>query len=186
MINTNSGTRCLEQQCVICRTLYWKTCAGVVLSFGECHTGACCRPFRSNSFPTSSLDSTSRQQPPLRPVSFLYRMQEQIQNLWDVLDIGTATTEEVFETKVYDLLPANPAYSHYMGSLTTPPCTEVGVGFHDAVVLRLVLLNLLVVRLEALLLQQVWHNRRLQDWRKCFVRRRKALTVPHSTTSPEP
>lgn len=42
-----------------------------------------------------------------------------------MLDIGEPTTDEVFATRVYDLLPANPVFSHYMGSLTTPPCTEV-------------------------------------------------------------
>lgn len=48
-----------------------------------------------------------------------------MQHLWDVLDIGEHTTDEVFATRIYDVLPANPVFSHYIGSLTTPPCTEV-------------------------------------------------------------
>lgn len=50
---------------------------------------------------------------------------KQIEHLWDALNIGEATTDEVFATRIYDLLPSNPVFSHYMGSLTTPPCTEV-------------------------------------------------------------
>lgn len=42
-----------------------------------------------------------------------------------MLDIGEPTTKEVFTTRVYDVMPSNPVFSHYMGSLTTPPCTEV-------------------------------------------------------------
>ncbi|CAM9170206.1 unnamed protein product, partial [Laminaria digitata] len=44
--------------------------------------------------------------------------------LWDVLDSGASSTGKVDPVKPYNLLPANPAYSHYVGSLTTPPCTE--------------------------------------------------------------
>ena len=49
----------------------------------------------------------------------------QIQPLWDVLDIGVASTTASFETRIYDLIPPNKVFSHYTGSLTTPPCTEV-------------------------------------------------------------
>ena len=49
----------------------------------------------------------------------------QLQHLWDALDIGHNTTDEVFVTRIYDMMPSNPAFSHYNGSLTTPPCTEV-------------------------------------------------------------
>lgn len=52
-------------------------------------------------------------------------MQEQLQSLWDVLQIGEETTDESVVTRVYEMFPANPVFSHYMGSLTTPPCTEV-------------------------------------------------------------
>eukprot|EP00904_Undaria_pinnatifida_P010044 jgi/Undpi1/616/HiC_scaffold_10.g04080.m1 len=48
----------------------------------------------------------------------------EIQNLWDVLDIGTTSTKNSFITRVYDVMPSNPVFSHYMGSLTTPPCTQ--------------------------------------------------------------
>ncbi|CAN0405749.1 unnamed protein product, partial [Laminaria digitata] len=53
-----------------------------------------------------------------------YGSNVEIQHLWDVLDIGETTTDEVFATRIYDVLPANPVFSHYIGSLTTPPCTE--------------------------------------------------------------
>lgn len=35
-------------------------------------------------------------------------------------------TDSTEETSIYEIIPASPDYSHYMGSLTTPPCTEVG------------------------------------------------------------
>eukprot|EP00904_Undaria_pinnatifida_P010066 jgi/Undpi1/618/HiC_scaffold_10.g04082.m1 len=53
-----------------------------------------------------------------------YGSNVEIQHLWDVLDVGETATDEVFVTRVYDVLPSNPVFSHYMGSLTTPPCTE--------------------------------------------------------------
>ncbi|CAN0071650.1 unnamed protein product, partial [Laminaria digitata] len=53
-----------------------------------------------------------------------YGSNVEIEHLWDVLDIGKPTTDEVFVTRVYDIMPSNPVFSHYMGSLTTPPCTE--------------------------------------------------------------
>lgn len=61
---------------------------------------------------------------PLSP-SAICRTREQIQHLWNVLEIGETTTDEVFATRIYDVLPSNPVFSHYIGSLTTPPCTEV-------------------------------------------------------------
>ena len=42
-----------------------------------------------------------------------------------MLDIGETTTDEIFAARVYDVLPSNPVFSHYIGSLTTSPCTEV-------------------------------------------------------------
>ncbi|CAM9856336.1 unnamed protein product [Ectocarpus sp. 4 AP-2014] len=48
----------------------------------------------------------------------------EIEKLWNVLGVGDVTTTEVFTSAVYDILPASPSFSHYMGSLTTPPCTQ--------------------------------------------------------------
>lgn len=48
----------------------------------------------------------------------------EIEKLWSVLRTGQNTTEEAFTSQAYDLLPVSPSYSHYMGSLTTPPCTQ--------------------------------------------------------------
>lgn len=42
-----------------------------------------------------------------------------------ILGAGDTTTTESFTTAVYDILPANPNFTHFHGSLTTPPCTEV-------------------------------------------------------------
>ncbi|CAN0433481.1 unnamed protein product, partial [Ascophyllum nodosum] len=47
-----------------------------------------------------------------------------LQPLWDVLDTGEDFTSALFDTRIYDLIPPNKVFSHYMGSLTTPPCTE--------------------------------------------------------------
>ncbi|CAM9471667.1 unnamed protein product [Ascophyllum nodosum] len=53
-----------------------------------------------------------------------YGTNVELQPLWDVLDMGQSTTTESFETRVYDLMPPNPVFSNYNGSLTTPPCSE--------------------------------------------------------------
>lgn len=52
---------------------------------------------------------------------------QQIENLWKTLGVGEETTDELFSTAIYDILPVSPSFSHYMGSLTTPPCSEVCV-----------------------------------------------------------
>ena len=67
------------------------------------------------------------------PPHLIPRTEIQIQHLWDVLDIGKSTTDKVFATRVYDVLPSNPVFSHYSGSLTTPPCTEVSKGRYTRV-----------------------------------------------------
>lgn len=43
------------------------------------------------------------------------------------LDLEDAPLDADWVISPYELLPAGPNYSHYMGSLTTPPCTEVNV-----------------------------------------------------------
>ena len=58
-------------------------------------------------------------------------LRPQLQSLWDILSIGEPSTDESVETRVYDLIPPNPVFSHYLGSLTTPPCTEVRNLFHN-------------------------------------------------------
>jgi len=47
--------------------------------------------------------------------------------MWSVLalDLEAAPLDADWVISAYELLPAGPNYSHYMGSLTTPPCTEV-------------------------------------------------------------
>lgn len=51
----------------------------------------------------------------------------QLTPMWKVLELGVEESDEdeEFTVSPYEMLPASPAYSHYMGSLTTPPCTEV-------------------------------------------------------------
>ncbi|CAN0142143.1 unnamed protein product [Ascophyllum nodosum] len=53
-----------------------------------------------------------------------YGTNVELQPLWDVLDSGEDSTNASFETRIYDLIPPNKVFSHYTGSLTTPPCTE--------------------------------------------------------------
>ena len=50
-------------------------------------------------------------------------MDKQLEPLWDVL--GSGATAKVGGINPYELIPPNTAYSHYKGSLTTPPCSEV-------------------------------------------------------------
>ncbi|CAM9323787.1 unnamed protein product [Sphacelaria rigidula] len=55
----------------------------------------------------------------------MYGDNEEIDKLWSVLNVNERdTTEKEFPSDVYAMLPATPSYVHYMGSLTTPPCTE--------------------------------------------------------------
>ena len=51
----------------------------------------------------------------------------QLIDMWSVLaeDLEEAPVDADWVLSPYELLPAGPNYSHYMGSLTTPPCTEV-------------------------------------------------------------
>ncbi|CAN0125657.1 unnamed protein product, partial [Ascophyllum nodosum] len=53
-----------------------------------------------------------------------YGTNVELQPLWDVLDSSEDSASASFETRIYDLIPPNKVFSHYMGSLTTPPCTE--------------------------------------------------------------
>ncbi|CAM9767174.1 unnamed protein product [Sphacelaria rigidula] len=49
---------------------------------------------------------------------------DNIHDLWDVMVTGQEMANSSFFFSAYEMLPQSPAYSHYMGSLTTPPCTE--------------------------------------------------------------
>ncbi|CAM9924796.1 unnamed protein product, partial [Pylaiella littoralis] len=48
----------------------------------------------------------------------------ELQKYWDVLETGASNTTDTFTACPYDLLSLNPGFTHFMGSLTTPPCTE--------------------------------------------------------------
>ncbi|CAM9576748.1 unnamed protein product, partial [Laminaria digitata] len=45
-----------------------------------------------------------------------------LEPLWAVLGSGASAMGSI---NPYDLIPSSMAYSHYMGSLTTPPCSEI-------------------------------------------------------------
>nr|QOY24575.1 carbonic anhydrase alpha type [Saccharina japonica]QOY24576.1 carbonic anhydrase alpha type [Saccharina japonica] len=45
-----------------------------------------------------------------------------LEPLWDVLGSGAKPRGVI---NPYELIPSDMAYSHYMGSLTTPPCSEI-------------------------------------------------------------
>lgn len=70
------------------------------------------------------LKSAPFRSPPTRGVVSAFRLQ--IIKLWDNLEAGVEDNhEDDWISNPYELLPAGPEYSHYIGSLTTPPCTEV-------------------------------------------------------------
>ncbi|CAM9336410.1 unnamed protein product [Scytosiphon promiscuus] len=48
----------------------------------------------------------------------------ELQHLWDVLGMGQNVTDMAFDSSAYSLLPANPTFATFSGSLTTPPCSE--------------------------------------------------------------
>ncbi|CAM9336333.1 unnamed protein product [Scytosiphon promiscuus] len=48
----------------------------------------------------------------------------ELQSLWDVLGMGVNATSADFSSAVYDILPGNPTFTTFSGSLTTPPCSE--------------------------------------------------------------
>ncbi|CAN0423913.1 unnamed protein product [Pylaiella littoralis] len=47
-----------------------------------------------------------------------------LEPIWNVLGLGEETTTESFTTSIYGILPESPSYSHFLGSLTTPPCSQ--------------------------------------------------------------
>eukprot|EP00903_Cladosiphon_okamuranus_P007199 g6990.t1 len=55
-----------------------------------------------------------------------YGLNSMLTDLWSVFGAGLeeAPLTDDWSISPYGLLPAGPNYSHYMGSLTTPPCTE--------------------------------------------------------------
>eukprot|EP00904_Undaria_pinnatifida_P010011 jgi/Undpi1/613/HiC_scaffold_10.g04077.m1 len=59
----------------------------------------------------------------------MYGTNNMLSPMWEVLAMGEQDSSEdddenEFMLSPYEMLPAGPEYSHYMGSLTTPPCTE--------------------------------------------------------------
>eukprot|EP00903_Cladosiphon_okamuranus_P007202 g6993.t1 len=48
----------------------------------------------------------------------------ELENFWSVLDTGKNTTDVSFTTNPYHMLPVSRSFTHFMGSLTTPPCSE--------------------------------------------------------------
>lgn len=76
----------------------------------------------------------------------VFGVNSQLAGLWNVLERGDEKAIEEdgeFVSDPYQLLPAGPEYSHYIGSLTTPPCTE-GVKW-------LVMTDVTILSLEQLL-----------------------------------
>ncbi|CAN0174003.1 unnamed protein product, partial [Scytosiphon promiscuus] len=48
----------------------------------------------------------------------------EMQKYWDVLETGASNTTDTFTASPYDLFSIIPGFTHFTGSLTTPPCTE--------------------------------------------------------------
>eukprot|EP00752_Nemacystus_decipiens_P001318 g1308.t1 len=48
----------------------------------------------------------------------------ELEKFWSVLETGTNTTDVAFNTNPYEMLPLSPGFTHFQGSLTTPPCSE--------------------------------------------------------------
>ncbi|CAM9836357.1 unnamed protein product, partial [Hapterophycus canaliculatus] len=48
----------------------------------------------------------------------------ELQSLWEILGLGVDATDAEFSSAVYDILPGNPTFTTFSGSLTTPPCSE--------------------------------------------------------------
>ena len=91
-------------------------------------------------------------------------MDQQLEPLWDVL--GSGATANFGGINPYELIPPNMAYSHYMGSLTTPPCSEMIKTFQP-ILTQFVATNMREVVTRACSMK--WTACRLHDFSKHVV-----------------
>lgn len=94
--------------------------------------------FKSNNPPALAPLAPPHASPSIRYGQHLTRISahlrplpnEQMEKFWDVLGglaPGTNTTDVAFDSNPYEMLPISPSYTHFLGSLTTPPCSEVHI-----------------------------------------------------------
>lgn len=123
------GTRAVVQRLSFPIRQYVRVTHTLPLTRGRnLDTKPLCRGYRYECMlmqPFALRPSNARATIPPPSAMALLLLSEQVQNSFEVLARGDTTTTGMFTIPPYEILPQSPSYTHYMGSLTTPPCSEV-------------------------------------------------------------